>query len=247
MGDPALGVYSAAIEHYMGGRWSEITIPSPGSSVNPLFGDLVAFGPSDVWAVGAVTPSSNTATAVPVAAHWDGSAWSFSYPEGPLLPSSTGSARLSHISRSSSTDLQAVGVDPSRPGNVLATHWDGTGWTATPIPVPTGAAGTVLTRVNVATTNDVWAVGTTSAQAPGNPFQNIGRYFVDHWDGDRWNLIAVPVPTPGAAPWGGYLKAVKAFADGSVFAVGSTQGTWIYDDSNSGAVPLILRRDQTGA
>jgi hypothetical protein len=75
-------------------------------------------------------------------------------------------------------------------------------------PAPKGNVARNMSAIAAASSNDIWAVGST-----GDTFS-----FTLHWDGKRWSEI--PSPPHGAAG----LSAVTALRGGDAWAVGSTFG-----------------------
>jgi hypothetical protein len=84
-------------------------------------------------------------------------------------------------------------------------HWDGTSWTRTPSPSPSG--GTRLVGVAAATSSDAWAVGVSMLSSVSQPL-------IEHWDGSSWQTFA----SPSAGFYG--LNAVAAVSSADVWAVG---------------------------
>lgn len=137
--------------------------------------------------------------------HWDGTAWSF-------VPADQGSVDdvLDGVAVVSSDDVWAVGSTAtiqSRRDHSLIEHWDGTRWSALPIPDPPGVD--FLHKVAVVSANDVWAVGTYTLNLQSLPLAM-------HWNGRRWSQFPVPAhPTLSTV-----LTDVVALASNNVWAVG---------------------------
>lgn len=68
------GVYVGLIAHWDGSVWSLVRDGMGGDANHELYG-IAAFGPDDVWAVGAQHETSNSYYHT-LAEHWDGTAWS---------------------------------------------------------------------------------------------------------------------------------------------------------------------------
>ncbi len=100
-------------------------------------------------------------------------------------------------------DLWAVGGQGARESG-WARHWDGQRWTAARTPLTPNVQ---LRGVAMITTDDVWAVGSSSIDFP----------VIEHWDGTHWRITESP-------QIGGYttLQAVDAVSAVDVWAVGST-------------------------
>jgi hypothetical protein len=128
---------------------------------------------------------------------------------------------LASVSAGSATDAWAVGdYYPQGNPNVLANlseHWDGSSWTATPLP-NVGPNENTLLGVSDEPSGNAWAVG-YFIDAEFNQ-----RALVEHWNGSSWSVSTVP--QPGA---GNILYGVKAISDNDVWAVGGQQdanGVW---------------------
>jgi Phosphoesterase family len=128
---------------------------------------------------------------------------------------------LAGVSAASATDAWAVGAyDPSG-SSVLATlaeHFDGTRWTAFPLP-NVGVEENVLMAVSMPSTGRAWAVGFFV----NGKFQQ--QTLIEHFDGAVWSVI--PSPSPGALQ--NILYGVAAISDSDVWAVGAEEdssGLW---------------------
>ena len=128
---------------------------------------------------------------------------------------------LAGVSAASPTDAWAVGAYiPSVSGvlNTLAEHFDGTRWTAFPLP-NVGVQQNVLLGVSMPSPGLAWAAG----YFLNGKFQQ--RTLIEHFDGMVWSVI--PSPSPGALQ--NILFGVSAVSDSDVWAVGAQQdgnGLW---------------------
>jgi hypothetical protein len=117
------------IEHYNGSAWSLVTSAEPAQ-----VGDLeavAALTPSNAWAVG----NGHTATGVnaPMVQHYNGTA------RAEVPTSVTTAGILSAVTAVSAGNIWAVGSQPVTTGigrSGLAMHYNGTSWTASPLPAP---------------------------------------------------------------------------------------------------------------
>jgi hypothetical protein len=129
---------------------------------------------------------------------------------------------LAGVSAASATDAWAVGdYYPSNNAVVLqnlAEHWDGSSWTAYPLP-DVGPNGNTLLGVSDLPNGHTWAVGYyVSAEYKQTTL-------IEHYDGSSWSVI--PSPDPGGT--GNILYGVAAISDSDVWAVGGQQdasGIW---------------------
>ena len=177
------GAYVPLAEHWDGSSWSA-TIPPEGpcgdfTETTPLTA-VAAISSNDAWAVGYCTYPGQK-----LIVHWDGKAWTeVSAPEACKFTSSF----LSGVTAFSPTDVWAVGGYRSLSGDCgagfyrpLTLHWDGSNWKVIPPQLPTQASF-FFTAVAGTSSSDLWAVGTTDAQAP----------VIEHWDGSEWKMVNSP-------------------------------------------------------
>ncbi len=128
---------------------------------------------------------------------------------------------LAGVSAASLTDVWAVGSYYPSSSNVLATlahHFDGTRWTAFPLP-NVGVQENVLYAVSMPSAGRAWAVG----YFVNGKFEQ--QTLIEHFDGSAWSVV--PSPSPGALQ--NILFGVAAISDSDVWAVGDEQdfsGLW---------------------
>lgn len=128
---------------------------------------------------------------------------------------------LTSVSAASFNDAWAVGAYYPSSSNVLATlahHFDGTRWTAFPLP-NVGTEENVLLGVSMPAPGSAWAVG----YFVNGKFQQ--ETLVEHFNGSVWSVV--PSPSPGALQ--NILFGVTAISDADVWGVGADQdanGLW---------------------
>lgn len=125
---------------------------------------------------------------------------------------------LAGVSAASAADVWAVGAFiPGTSGvlNTLAHHFDGTRWTAFPLP-NVGAQQNILQAVSMPSPGKAWAVG----DYINGKFQQ--QTLIEHFDGTVWAVV--PSPSPGALQ--NILYGVAAITDTDVWAVGA------FEDAN---------------
>jgi hypothetical protein len=124
---------------------------------------------------------------------------------------------LAAVSAASLNDAWAVGsfYPPASDGTVLralAEHFDGSKWTAYPLP-DVGSNINSLLHVSMLPSGEAWAVGYfVSAH-----FKQ--KTLVEHYDGSKWKVV--PSPSPGERQ--NILYQVTALSDRDVWAVGGAQ------------------------
>jgi hypothetical protein len=205
--------------HWNGSAWTIVPTPATTGTSKSILDGVVAFGPTNAWAVG----RSRTGRAL--IERWDGTAWSIvDGPDPVVAPGSTlGSATLTGVSAVSSTDIWAVGSYATVTGTVvdaftLTEHYDGVRWTIVPSPNPAprhplNGARQVLNAVAAVGHSDVWAVGNTIDSASGSFLPD--KTLTMHWNGTAWAVVASP-----DGPAEDVLSGVSAASSTDVWAVG---------------------------
>jgi len=209
-------------ERWNGSAWSQVPTPN----VFRFDEKLLAVSPAsanDVWAVGSTNKISFAHTD-PLAAHWDGSAWTIV-----PTPVTTGSAKsiLFGVANLGGTNAWAVGR--SHTNQALIEHWDGSAWTIVPHPNPvarpgTTLSGSTLTAISARSASDIWAVGSYSLASGvvSNSFT-----LTMHWNGSTWTIVPSPNPAT-SSPVNGVrqtLNGVVEISPTDVWAVGNTIDT----------------------
>jgi hypothetical protein len=204
------------VEHHAHGTWTEVSVPHPGTSA--ALWAVTASSPDLVWAAGNATNTSGRAT-IPYADRWDGRHWV----RQRLLAPDPQSTFVYGIAAAGSDDVWAVGSASDR---ALIEHRDASGWSVAATDPPHAA----FYGVTATSASDVWAAG--------NRRDATGRThpLIEHWNGRRWRIAAVPEPgdAVGVLFWG--TTAVTA---DDVWAVGR------YDAANGRERTLVEHWDGT--
>ncbi|QDU66997.1 hypothetical protein [Engelhardtia mirabilis] len=142
------------------------------------------------------------------------------------LPSESNKSILRGVAAISDDDVWAVGeaavtVAPGDVDNVVqALHWDGSGWTSVPVPVPDpypGGGNAWLSAVAATSSDDVWAAGTYSAIG-GDGFVTQ-EVLIVRWDGSDWSLVPnAPKLEPGVS--GAWIRGIEILAPDDIWFVG---------------------------
>ena len=133
-------------------------------------------------------------------------------------------AELFGVASASAADVLAVGgFNPGQPPTAVLTkpyaeRWNGTGWTATRVPLgsvypPPAVQAAQLNGVADIAPGDGWAVGSVYDIS-----SLASKTLAYHWDGTAWRRI--PTPNPGGPARGSQLDAVAARGADDVWAVG---------------------------
>ncbi len=172
-----------------------------------------AVSSTDVWAVGDALEEtiSGGSHFIGMIEHFDGAQWS-------LVPSpQLGSGvELNGIQAISATDVYAVGdshADSQQP-NPLLEHYDGVQWSLVPLPrLKNGLTGR-LRGIAIISDSDIWVTGDSGGVVPT-------ALVAMHFNGQKWSVVAVPVPSNGKVHDVGFGKGVTAIATDDVWAVGA--------------------------
>lgn len=203
-----LGVHplGALIEHWDGTQWS--TVPNPVAQREwTKLTAVTAVSSRDVWAVGYQGDANRDI--VPLAEHWDGTAWH-------LVPTATGTG----ISAFNAVHLSggrgwAVGSQSDKDGLAvpLVERWDGTRWT-TVHGLP-DLGNSKLTGVYAAGPSDVWATAEFTQGA-------VASFL--HFDGAHWKAVQVPGPAEQGVTY--IYRAVSGTSPHDIWAVGVAGSPW---------------------
>jgi hypothetical protein len=205
-------------EHWNGTAWSRVPTPNV-MRFDEKLNAVSASAANDVWAVGS-TNRTGFAHTDPLAAHWDGTAWTMV-----ATPVTTGGSKSILFGVADLGAANAWAVGRSAANQALVEHWDGSAWTIVPTPVPTVPAGntfagTTLTAVSARAANDIWAVGyTQGAQGTNSNMFTLTM----HWNGSVWSIVPSPdpaVPTPSGVRQA--LNGVVEISANDAWAVGNT-------------------------
>lgn len=199
----------ALTEHWDGTAWRIVPSLSLGNSNEVLTGVSGATA-DDAWAVGWCDPYG-TVRVHGLMLHWNGTRWSITQ-DAPHtnIPIA--------VDARTSSDVWAVGND-------LLQHFDGTAWTAAPVP----QVGSHLRSVVVLAANNAWAVGSRDDPRPGYHHDNP---LVLHWDGSAWSPVATPFDTVT-----GSYTSVSAVSASDIWAVGT--------NGSQSADPVAIHFDGT--
>ena len=182
--------------HWDGSRWTSLPAPNLDGSVTNVLLSVAAVSSGNAWAVGMFSPDG--IHSMPMAQHWDGSAWSLA---NTAQFAGDQGAFLSAITAISSSDIWAVGSLTHASGREepLFEHFDGVTWSQIAGP-PTGVPAASLSAISAVSSSDIWAVGSAIAE---------------HWDGTSWTIV--PIQPAGTDD---QFFGVQAVASNDVWAVG---------------------------
>lgn len=179
----------------------------------------------DCWAVGARF-EGKAASSVGLVDHYNGKTWSPS-----PLPGAAGVA-LNGISCPSVSDCVAVGnlQTSTDAAHAVAYRWNGTAWSVSAAPSPTGAMWTVLESIDCVTAQDCIVVGDAE-----NSLSGSGYFFGERFNGASWSLLHLPNPAEFNLGNATSLN-LSCPSDGRCVAVGSA---WHYTKGQQGLNSLF--------
>jgi len=141
----------------------------------------------------------------PLAAEWNGAGWTRTQTANP-----SGNGTLTDVACTSATTCMAVGYTATAvasPVVPLAEQWNGTTWSITATPEPSG--GGKLTGISCASPSACMAVG------QNGPAGN-STTFAEQWNGSAWSIVPMPSPTGSSS-----LTGVSCSSADTCMAVGS--------------------------
>lgn len=152
----------------------------------------------------------------PLAAVWDGSAWT----RQPVrMHDRSSDIQLADVDVTSTTSGWAVGSAFGASGSVaVSARWNGTAWTGVPVDDIAGEVG--FLGVHMVGRDDVWAVG--QKQVGSRLFPVIG-----HYDGKAWTAVETPTLRDVGSETA--LLSITADDDGTLWAVGQGGVSLRYD------------------
>jgi hypothetical protein len=201
------GIRDTLILHWNGTAWARVATPSPGTRFNVLNG-VSAVSARNAWAVGFYR--NQTAGALPLILHWNGTAWSQATAPASGMPET----ELNGVSTVSDREAWAVGFAATPAAGRFTTlilRWNGTSWSRMTSPDPS-PEDSFLQGVSATDGGGAWAVG---SYARGKTLRTL----VLKWSSPAWSQVTSASP----APAGRYnlLAGVSAIGQGHAWAVGN--------------------------
>jgi hypothetical protein len=136
--------------------------------------------------------------------------WPFGYStEAAQAAPSQSNHYLSAITAHSKDDLWIMGFQTASKNQqqLFTEHWNGKQWRS--IAGPALAGNNSLSAATAISTNDVWAVGSSSAR-------NSEQALITHWDGKGWKTATGPKLTASS-----HLSGIAALSKDNIWAVGA--------------------------
>jgi hypothetical protein len=192
------------IQRYDGTRFTAVASPAvPGGGE---LRDVDGTSATDAWAVGSSQTSTGNAG---LTERWNGSAWQIVPIEDPAPGFRNVLLGVKAFPDGSAWAVGSSSVPGSLNDDTVAQRWTGSRWERAKTPNP--AVGTnELTAVDGISPDDVWAVGYSQLGPEG-----VEQPLIEHWDGNGWEIVAVPAERSAS------LHAVVAIAADDAWAVGT--------------------------
>lgn len=180
--DNSAGTVLPVAARWNGTAWRLETLPKAAST------DLFGVSCSAALACTAVGYFPGSADAQPAAEVWNGTSWRI---QKVPLPSGSPGGILSAVSCTSPNACTATGANFTATAPTLAERWNGTRWRiqATPFPANSGTSHQQV-ELNSVSCTSATACTATGAYAPGGN----SDYFLEAWNGQRWQLVTAPHP-----------------------------------------------------
>ncbi|GCE28731.1 hypothetical protein KDA_42150 [Dictyobacter alpinus] len=230
------------ILHWNGRSWLEVAGAQIPAGNDAKLTGISAVSAKDIWIVGNLV-NTTTHAPKPLIEHWNGRNWQ-------LIPSSEDhpsyhTVRLNAVTAVSSHDVWLVGSGffsgdrTVRGTSGLIQHWDGKIWSYTKISIPESRSN-MLASIKAISPTNVWAAGSFV-----NPNSRLSGAYMQHWDGQKWNIITWPrIYGQLANNTSVSITDISGTPDGQIIAVGAsvvfTQNPPIGDAARNPTQPFIL-------
>jgi hypothetical protein len=229
----------AVAEGWNGDSWVLQAAATPRGATSNALNGVSCVRAAFCEAVG--TATDNSANVISLAEGWNGTSWQIQPTPVPAQSSNGVRATMSGVSCVSASFCEAVGFSAAGPGPA-AWQWDGTSWTAQPVPGTRGPGSVACTSATFCmgvandgetdswngsawsqsaaipsfTATSVSCVSATSCEAVGS--DPTGTQQAAAWNGTAWSLQATPMPADGSSIG---LTAVSCVAADDCTAAGS--------------------------
>jgi hypothetical protein len=203
----------ALIDNWNGTAWSASSVPTtPGNTA--LLYAVSGSSATDAWAVGRT--QVNKSALEPLALHWNGTAWSVSSGFSAAFSDIAGGT-AEGVADISPTDAYAIGYSAATASGALA-QWNGTAWSAVPLPLPANAnSDTTLNAISANGPDDVWIVGTFL-----DSVTHQNETFSEHFNGTAWSVVSMPLVSSTNINAFYLFNGIQANSPTDVWAVGES-------------------------
>jgi hypothetical protein len=196
-----------------GSSWDQQAVPIPSDGQDAELHAVSCRSTADCTAVGFYQTTAGNQDGL--AEDWNGRKWSAQ----PDAAAGSEGTNLDGVACPAITRCVAVGVtfDASADSEVMfAEIWNGTDWSAVPVPAPPGAMSAELTKVSCTSASKCFAVGAFSATSSNGGTGD--QALIERWDGRSW-AIQSSSSLPGS------LSGIACQSSSNCFAVGSANSS----------------------
>jgi hypothetical protein len=201
------------IDHWNGTAWSQVATPAtPGNTAS--LAAVSASSRTDAWAVGRT--QVNREDFLPLALHWNGTAWSVS----PSAATALAGQVADGVADISPTDAYAIGGGLGSANLGLVAQWNGTTWNPVTVPLPSNdGLNSDLDAISASGPDDVWIVGTFEDEISPAFFPN--ETYSLHWNGSTWKVVPMPLVDSSNVNAFFQFNSIKVNSPTDVWAVGA--------------------------
>ncbi len=198
---------ASTAEKWNGTTWTPLTMPTVGSSTQPVLVGVSCVTTSFCIAVGyAYYPPGTTNDYTALIEQWNGSAWSVV--QGAVAPAPNADTWLAGVSCLSTTFCLAAAGTQAVP---FVEQWNGSTWTPTTLSAPTGFTQAFFYGLSCTAVSSCMAAGYASQGGP----QELP--IAEMWNGSAWTMTPIPSASPSDNY---YFNGVSCAGPGFCSAVG---------------------------
>jgi hypothetical protein len=215
-------VTQALAEEWNGSSWSIETVPNPSGEETSTLDGVACTSAGACTAVGAY--GDNSGDQYTLTEEWNGSSWSVETTPDPF---NARTSTLAGVACNSAGDCTAVGnyIDSSALGVTVAETSNGASWSVDTTPNPEGVSVNIdLSGVACSSTKACTAVGSYFVTD-----QAVGEAFTEAWNGTKWSVQTVPVPSG---------SLISSFSGVACTSAKACTAVGVYDNSSGVALPL---------
>ena len=217
----SVGPPVALVEAWNGSKWTIQPSPNPTASPYSFLYGVSCVSASACTAVGVYQNSGGHE--VTLVQTWNGSKWTIHSSPNPAGAVGSFLYGVSCVSASACTTVGDY-TSSAAVQEALVEAWNGSKWTITPSPSPTGAVASLLSSVSCKSVSACTAIGDYSTSSAGNELT-----LVQAWNGSKWTIQPSPNPTGAQSS---FLSGVSCVSVSACTAVGG--------DTSSAGIDVTL-------
>lgn len=175
---------TAKAKTWNGTAWTTTTTPSPSGASSTELTSVACLSSTSCRAVGIYVASTVTKA---YALSWNGTTWSV---QTMPVPSGASATRIFGVACVTSTNCRAVGsYVASGVTKNLSMAWNGSAWSVTTTPIPSGATSSELSGIACTGASDCRAVGSYVDSG------GLTKTLAMTWNGTSWTIATTPNPS----------------------------------------------------